>query len=435
MIGSTWLSRGPIVSLSGGSDRPQPHAPNYLNSTRSPARGRADGRASSIRFESPSGDPTVAQSSALIERSGVLIGHQFPVPAMLASLLACRSVNLGELELPARVVTALARHDIITVQNVIQNNPRELLALEGFGAKSLSLLEAALSDAGYELAVDPYATYECAREGVPRGDAGLASVFLCESCAALWQDEPFAGTEPAFVGERISGYCMNCNVNRVDLHLFQWFLCGNCERVARSIGRSVVAAKSVVAAWDVHIAGRLPEIALRDIDTPRLFRRTPETIQDKVASVDFVAVDEATGTPILGLELKTGKGYIGRHGIGSPISEFQLDTSDCDDILTVVAREHIPVYLLHAQVIDRAAPPTVRYAALGLWWTDLFGMEQHFDRVQKRPRETRMAAYYDTDMFHDVPDLVHHLTSGGLEEIRRGLAERGWTAELYRDEK
>jgi hypothetical protein len=348
----------------------------------------------------------------------------------LASLLSCRFVEISQLNLAARVVSSLVSHGLATVDDIVQYNPRELLDLEGFGPRSLTLLETSLEEAGFQLASDPYASYECAREGRPRGDASIVTLFLCESCASGWREEPFAGTEPAYVGESVSGYCMNCNLDRDDIHVFQWFLCGNCERVARSIGRSVVAAKALMESWNTQVSEQLPNLVLQDVDTPRLLRRTPEAILAKRASIDFVAVD-AEG-PVLGIEMKTGKNYIGRRGIGSPIGQFQLDASDCDDICEVVAREQIPVYLVHVQVIDRAAPPTVRYAPLGRWWTDLFSMEQSFDRVQKRPRETRMAAYYDTGMFRDFSEFAAHLRDGGLDTVRARLTQTGWSAELYR---
>jgi hypothetical protein len=340
-------------------------------------------------------------------------------------------VDLDELRLPRRIETILRRHGFGTVEALTAKNPRELLALDGFGVRALSELVTTLTSAGLALTEDPWAPYVCAREGEPRGDAGLASFFLCEDCAESWQAEAFASTQAAYVGERLDGYCLNCNQRRNDIRVRQWFLCGNCERVARSIGRSIVAARAVQVSWDEIIAPRFPQLRLLDVDTPSLYRRTRETIAGRVSSADFMVADARTGETVLALELKTGKSHIGRHGVGSHLAEFQLDTSDCDDILAVVLRERVPVYLVHAQVVDRAAPPTVRYNALGLWWTDLFAMQEHLLRVRRRPRETRMAAYYDPTIFRIFSTFLEYVADGGVERDRRLLRDYGWTVPLY----
>jgi hypothetical protein len=58
-------------------------------------------------------------------------------------------------------------------------------------------------------------------------------------------------------------------------------------------------------------------------------------------------------------------------------------------------------------------------------------MEDKFDRVQKRPRETRQAAYYDTTMFRSFSDLADHLGSDEFKSIQEKFRNRGWTALLY----
>lgn len=339
-------------------------------------------------------------------------------------------MDLADLTLDRRVLTLLARNDLISADDVLSLNEREILDLPGIGPSSLRALVTALEAAGLALAVDPYGPYECAREGELRRDAGLAGFFLCGTCAQDWREEAFDGQRYEYRSEELKGYCLNCNQHRDDVRLHQWFMCGVCERVARSIGRSIVAAASVMKAWEDSVSPRLPELTLIDADVPRLHRRNAETVGAKVASIDFIA-ENRKGDAVLGLELKTGKGFVGRTGVGSRIAEFQLDVSDCDDILTVVSERHIPVYLVHAQVIDRAEPPTVRYAALGRWWTDLFSMVENLDRVQQRPRETRQAAYYDTTMFRPFSELAEHLASGEFTAMQDQFARNNWTAPLY----
>ena len=48
------------------------------------------------------------------------------------------------------------------------------------------------------------------------------------------------------------------------------------------------------------------------------------------------ARDEQSGVDAFGFELKTGKSYIsGTAQVGARMGQFQLDTTDCDDITTV----------------------------------------------------------------------------------------------------
>jgi hypothetical protein len=107
------------------------------------------------------------------------------------------------------------------------------------------------------------------------------------------------------------------------------------------------------------------------------------------------------------------------------MGQFQLDTSDCDDITAVMEREGIPVYLLHVQVIDRAHPPTVEYRALAGWWTDPFAMNQYFNHVQRRPRETRDAAYYNVKMFRPLSTLAEHIQNGGPARLAERIDAQG----------
>ena len=138
--------------------------------------------------------------------------------------------------------------------------------------------------------------------------------------------------------------------------------------------------------------------------------------------------------PAFGFELKTGKSHIsGVAAVGAGMGQFQLDTSDCDDITAVMAREIIPVYLLHVQVIDRAHPPTVEYRALAGWWTDPFGMSEHFKHVQRRPRETRDAAYYNVNMFQSLSTLAEHIENDGPARLAERIEEEGIPALYWRD--
>lgn len=340
--------------------------------------------------------------------------------------------NLSTLGLSRRVVATLERGGIDDVQALVALNERELLALPGFGPASLEEVRAALDSSGMSLAADPYGRYVCARHGERSWDANLSNLFLCDECAAMWQAEAFADEPPAYVGDPVDGFCVNCNVRRSDVRLRQWFLCGTCERVARSIGRSVVAERYVARCWGELVARHAPQLRLLTTDIPTLRRRHRDASETKRSEIDFVARDRDSGADAFGFELKTGKSYISGTGqVGARMGQFQLDTSDCDDITTVMEREGIVVYLLHVQVIDRAHPPTVQYVALEAWWTDVFRMHDHFRHVQRRPRETRDAAYYDIAMFEEFDTFGEHIRSGQHEQLAERLRSKGIPA-LYR---
>lgn len=342
-------------------------------------------------------------------------------------------VDIEALGLRKGIVGRLRSHGIATVEDLVTLCPREVHDLRGIGDGALAAIEAAVADAGYEFAEDAFAPYICAREGVAKRDVGLASFIICERCADAWTSEPFAGTEPDFVGDRWDGYCLNCNELCDDLRFRQWFLCGVCERVARSIGRSVVAARSVVTAWEQQIEPTLPDLTLIDADPPRLMRKTAGSQEERraVATADLI-IQRADGSPLLGIEMKVGRSYVEGSSIGTKIARFQLDVSDCDEIIAVTERDRVPTYLLHAQVVDRAEPPTLRYVGINQWWTDPLSMADHFINVAIRGRETKLAAYYKTAMFRPLRDLAEHISGGGVQHAAERLAELGWRPELYR---
>lgn len=339
--------------------------------------------------------------------------------------------SLSALGLSRRVLAVLDASGFSEVRELVAMNERELLALPRVGARTVEEVKAALEATGLELAADEYAPYVCARHGAAAWDANLSNLFLCDDCTIGWKTEAFAEQPPEYVGASVDGYCLNCNVLRDDVRLRQWFLCGTCERVARSIGRSVVAERFVAERWSEIVAPHPAGLFLRSTDIPSLRRRERDASVTKRAEIDFAVRDERSGIDVFGFELKTGKSYIsGTAQVGARMGQFQLDTSDCDDITTVIEREAIPVYLLHVQVIDRAAPPTVQYVALGAWWTDIFRMSAHFRHVQTRPRETRDAAYYDTAMFEDFGTFADHVRNGGHERLAERLRDEGVPA-LY----
>lgn len=319
----------------------------------------------------------------------------------------------------------LERNGIRDTASLVALSERELLALPRFGWGCMNEVYAVLRSAGLELAEDPYAPYVCAREGKTARDANLASFFLCDECAVAWQTEAFDGLEPEYVGGRVRGYCVNCNVDRPDVRLRQWILCGNCERVARSIGRSAVAERYVAERWAAVVTPVAQDLVLKSTDVPMLRRGPRGASMVKRSAIDFVA-ENPSCKPVFGFEMKTGRNYVdGVAPVGAQMGSFQLDVSDCDDITTVMERDGLPVYVLNVQVIDRACPPTLKYVALAAWWTDVFRMSGRFKEVRTRPRETRQAAYFDTAMFEPFDTFADHVVGGDYRRIAKRIRAEG----------
>lgn len=332
--------------------------------------------------------------------------------------------TIADLGLPGRTATVLVAHGVNTVNELAAMNARELLALPGLGPRSIGAVVDALAERGLHLEADPWAPYECARHGAAQWDVTLCSHFLCGECSDAFATGSFGGEEPVFVGAAHNGRCSHCNLFR-EIRIRQWLLCMWCDRVLRSLGRSIASSRFIMETWAERIAPEVPSIELRGVDEPRLVRRDADTIAVKVASADFEGVAVDTGELLFAIELKTGKSYIAGDAIGSKMATFQLDQSDCDDITTVAERDGVPVYLFHAQVIDRVEPPTVRFAPVAFWWTDMFAMGDHFLESRTRPRETKIAAYYRIAMFGTVPELIDHFQKDGHVRLKARIAEEG----------
>lgn len=332
-------------------------------------------------------------------------------------------MELDKLDLSPALVRRIQGAGLKSADDLTALCDRELLQIPGIGPKTVDVIEAALCDASMSLASDPFGRYTCARHGQPAGDAGLTSFFLCQGCADEWIDEAFAGAAPEWEGEKVTGHCIACNV-RKEVRLRQWFLCAVCERVARSIGRSIEAERHVADEWTNSAGG---DWKLWPVDRPRL-RRPNSIAGTKIATLDFLV--SRKGKELVGIELKTGRGEIGGTGIGTRMGRFQLDVSDCDDIRNAARAADVVPYVFHAQVIDRAEPPTVRHMATGLWWAEYLSLRTAFLETRQRPRENRPAAYFDVEAFRPIADLAAHLVDTDLDDESDKLKQAGWPS-LY----
>lgn len=91
------------------------------------------------------------------------------------------------------------------------------------------------------------------------------------------------------------------------------------------------------------------------------------------------------------------------------MSAFQLDISDCDSILNHVKSLGVPAYVIHAQVLEEWKPPTVGFKTMGLWWSDIYQMAEHFRDVRTRRDERRGAAYFRKKAFQSMETFAEAL--------------------------
>ncbi|TMU92389.1 hypothetical protein [Streptomyces sp. DASNCL29] len=312
----------------------------------------------------------------------------------------------------------LLRAQVTSIEQLLALNERELRSRSNIGPKTVSDINKALAKAGLSLAADPYEPYECARDAKVVRDADLRSYFLCDQCRDDYAERAFGERSPIWVsGERIDGYCGHCNELQV-VRLSQWFLCGTCDRVVRSLGRGRASVKFVESSW-AEISP--PGLSLRETDPVELRPRGRRSDVDRVAQADFMA-DGVSGEAVLGVELKSGRRALPGGGVGEPMPRFQLDTTDCDDITAAAEALNVPVFLIHAQIIGRAHAPTERYVGVGLWFARPWDMLQHREAVKQRSLEARDAAYFKTKMFRpfaEFPAYVKDELGADLESMRQ----------------
>jgi hypothetical protein len=337
--------------------------------------------------------------------------------------------SVDDLGLPPALTQTLRDDGLTTAEVIAKRNPRELQLLWRVGPGAVGRIAQALDGEGLKLAVDPLAPYVCARHGSERSNTSLCTFLLCRECCRTWSKEAFDGTPPAFKGESIKSACMNCGRSR-QVAFHQWFLCENCERIARSIPRSLAAEELIRKGWEAFAGERVEELELSGTDEPWLQFYGEGAKREPMP--DFRAVDRKSGEPLFALELKTGKSRIGQGiGVGTGMGAFQLDISDCDDIRAVMSRERIPVYLIHAQVIDRYDPPARFYVGTCAWWANPFDMRTHWEDTRQRSRETRDAAYFKLAMFSSWEDFEAHVDAGKPDALRERIRKSG-PPRLYR---
>lgn len=340
-------------------------------------------------------------------------------------------MRIDQLALTTSIINRLREEGVTDTDQLVVLTPREVKGIPHIGDVAVARITEALAAHDLSLAEDQFAPYTCARDGIAGYDVALGDVYLCDECATEWIQDVFHEEQPAYQAGPLAdpGFCVSCNqLKTVAYH--QWYLHPICARVARSIGRGVAAERFMKAEWERVVGPFAPHLVLRNTDTPKLRSRHPGG-PPRVASVDCVVRDTNRDEDVFGIEVKNGPRYVsGRGRPGSPMNAFQLDTSDCDDMMTVMRERGYPVYLAHVQTLDRPHPPTSQYVPLEAWWTDPFRMAASGATVGRRSRETRDAAFFPTSIFDTFASFADHVTSGAYEQIAERLDKEGVPA-LY----
>lgn len=259
----------------------------------------------------------------------------------------------------------------------------------------------------------------CARHNSPRKDARICGFFLCEECFREIKISALNNKDPEYVMDPLEGFCLNCNEKRSVKQYF-WYLCPICERVIRSYGKERAAREFVLNWW--HSVRNESKLDMRlevcDVVVPMPYSNHRKTKKKKEPLPDFISIKN--DKIIFNIEMKTGGGDI------NAMTKFQLDVSDCDDILSFMKREEfrVPTFVFHVQVVEDYAPPTVRNVALNAWWASVYDLERHFIRINRRRIERRPAAYFSTRAFKPLDTFISYICSNAFEEERRLVEER-----------
>lgn len=327
-------------------------------------------------------------------------------------------MDITILRLNRALVAALQAGGVGTVGELCERNARELLDIPRLGPSALKRIEAELSALGLRLSADPWAPYECARHRNPTGDSSITGLFLCTLCHDSFGK--VLGNPEFASGETYKGYCAHCNAQSQEIRLVQWYLCGNCDRKVRSLGRGIAAHKHFADLWETTIRPHLPHVELEEVDitTIRLANdMTDNSTEDFRASVN--------GKALALFELKSGRSRVLKTGVGARMAEFQLDTSDCDGIRSIAAKHRKPTYLVNVQVVNRYQPPTTQHSGLEIVFADLWALQGAFLRTQQRPRERKQAAYFATTAFRPLADFPTHMQSPDFATAEQALLEEG----------
>lgn len=199
-----------------------------------------------------------------------------------------------------------------------------------------------------------------------------------------------------------------------------WYLCGTCERVIRSYGKEKAAREFILKWWtdmkekyDMDII-----LEIRDTVLPMTYREHLKYKKIKEPLPDFVGLKNEK--ILFNIEMKTGSRDI------TSMSAFQLDVSDCKDIIGFMERAEyrFPTFIFHVQVIENYRPPTSRNVALNAWWASVYELENNIQKVNMRRLERRPAFYFSRQVFKPLDEFPSYILSEHFEKERDVIKKR-----------
>lgn len=263
-------------------------------------------------------------------------------------------------------------------------------------------------------------TYKCARCGTSGRSLRLSSFFLCDNCTDKLTTEAFNNNRPVFEQCQVEGYCYLCG-NKTYVKLRQWVLCEDCSRIVHSYPIGMRAQTCVLELLN----SKIPSIRFELTDPVSLMPYSKRRKVSKEPRPDITGRDDR-GNEILMIEVKTGRNSIDK------MKYFQLDISDCDDILKYVKSKQVATYVFHVQVVEKFDPPTSHFECAGIWWTSIFELDGCFERVTKRRiNRGKVAALYDPKCFKPVDSFIEEIKSRRYMDLTQKLKE-GKIPPLYR---
>jgi len=247
-------------------------------------------------------------------------------------------------------------------------------------------------------------------------------LFLCDDCKDLFERELFSGIEPNFTYTSVTGYCSYCGLSKEIKERF-WYLCGICERIVKSYAAERAATSFILDWWNEtsKIDEHIKKIEMKRTDPVRLMsfeEHEKWRKSEHESNPDFTGIEIEADHKLFAVEMKTGRSSIKK------MSAFQLDVSDCDDILTFVKSLRIPSYVFHVQVVEEFKPPTFRKVAISGWWASVYDMEKAFTTTRTRQREQRPAAYFKRTAFKPLSEFPAHIASEQFVAMKQRLQKR-----------